>query len=215
MEKSIEVLFNLIDKHLLEDEKPSTYLNKELEDGNFNIYPFTLMKVLKDTLQSPLHHPEGDVWIHTMLVVDGAAQIKHEASDKRVFMWAAFLHDIGKAVTTIERKGRITAYDHDKEGEALAEDFLKCFALEEAFIYKVSKLVRWHMQPLFVSKHPEFLQLNDLIKETDPEDIGRLSICDRLGRGNLEKLKKEEEIKRVNDFLKLVRKYKKENMKEA
>lgn len=206
--QSKEGLFNIIDKHLLEDENPSVFLNKELKNGDFDLYPLTLMSALKKTVQSPVHHPEGDVWIHTMLVVDGAAKVRDEASDKRAFMWAAFLHDIGKAVTTKEKKGRITAYDHDKMGEALAEEFLRCFDLDEIFINKVIKLVRWHMQPLFASKHPEFLELHDLVEETNPEDIGKLSMCDRLGRGNFGKEKREAEIQGVNDFLNIVKEYK-------
>lgn len=207
LEKNKEGLFNIIEKHLLEDENPSDFLNKELKNGNFNIYPLTLLTALKKTVQSPLHHPEGDVWIHTMLVVDRAARIKDETSDKRVFMWAAFLHDIGKAVATKEKKGRITAYDHDKMGESLAEEFLRYYNLDENFIYRVKKLVRWHMQPLFASKHPEFLEIHDLLEETNPEDIAKLSTCDRLGRGNFGKEKEESEIQGVNDFLNIVKKF--------
>ncbi len=40
-------------------------------------------------------------------------------------MWAALLHDIGKAETTKNENGKITAYNHDKTGALQAEDFLK------------------------------------------------------------------------------------------
>lgn len=55
---------------------------------------------LKGTEQSLLHHPEGDVWNHTLLVVDEAANVKNKSTDAAVFMWAALLHDIGKPDTT-------------------------------------------------------------------------------------------------------------------
>jgi putative nucleotidyltransferase with HDIG domain len=55
-----------------------------------------------------------------LLVVDEAAKRKAYSTDQRVFMWAALLHDIGKPASTRLRKGRITAYNHDKNrGQAV------------------------------------------------------------------------------------------------
>jgi len=109
-------VFKDIEKHLLYDEKPSLYLNRISETEIFKEYPFKWLNDLKNTMQSPKHHPEGSAWNHTMLVVDEAARERHKSKNVRVFMWAALLHDIGKPGTTKVRNGRITSYDHDKLG---------------------------------------------------------------------------------------------------
>jgi putative nucleotidyltransferase with HDIG domain len=82
---------------------------------------------LKKVPQSPKHHPEGNVWNHTMLVVDEAAGKKGQSKDPEAFMWAALLHDIGKADATNQKKGRITAYNHEKVGAEQAGEFLREF----------------------------------------------------------------------------------------
>jgi tRNA nucleotidyltransferase (CCA-adding enzyme) len=118
--------FEELEQHLLEDEKPSLYLRDLAQNRWFmDSYPFSLLGDLKEVEQSPVHHPEGSVWEHTLMVVDLAAEGKGLSQDPRVFMWSALLHDLGKAHTTRIRRGKITAYDHDKHGAVLAAAFLK------------------------------------------------------------------------------------------
>lgn len=121
--RQLHSLFSQIEVHLLNDDKPSEYLNAVYNDPMFRQYPFDMLYKLKKTEQSKVHHPEGNVWNHTMLVVDEAAQAKAKSRNPVVFMWAALLHDIGKPGTTRIRKGRITAYDHDKLGAELSVRF--------------------------------------------------------------------------------------------
>ena len=111
-----------------------------------------VLRRLKDTPQSPVHHPEGNVWNHTMLVVDEAAKRRAESRCPAALMWAALLHDIGKPDTTRVRRGKITSYDHDKVGAELARRFLSGFSMEPAMIDRVCALVRSHMQVLFAAK---------------------------------------------------------------
>ncbi len=73
-----------------------------------------------------------------MMVLDNGAKEREKSENKRVFMWVCLLHDIGKGTTTKIRKGRITSYNHDKEGEGLSVKFLKCFTEDEEFIKEVS-----------------------------------------------------------------------------
>lgn len=202
----INEVFKEIDYHLMNDSKPSEYLSKLLHENKFDEYPLSMLKELEKTEQEPKHHPEGNVWNHTMLVVDNAAQTKSKSSDKRVFMWAALLHDLGKPVATKIRKGRITAYDHDKIGEKLAEDFFKCFNQPEDFINKVVKLVRWHMQTFFIAKDMSFAEPEKMKSETSTSEIALLSLCDRLGRKPISKEKEKEERESVNTFLKKMEK---------
>lgn len=202
MQDEKQKLFNEIERHLLEDSRPSEYLNGLLMNDLFrNEHPFRFLARLSKVEQSPKHHPEGNVWNHTMLVVDNAAQVKSKSSNIRVFMWAALLHDIGKATTTRLRKGRITSYDHDKEGEKLVHEFFKGFTDDEDFIEKVAKMARWHMQILFVTNKLPFQDIKTMKSETDVNEIALLGFCDRMGRGMEQDAQKE--IDTMEHFIKV------------
>ncbi len=187
-------LFKEINKHLLEDEKPSVFLNAVYNNSLFSEYPFEMLFCLKNVEQSPIHHPEGNVWNHTLLVVDEAAKQKSKSKNQAAFMWAALLHDIGKASTTQVRKGRITAYDHDKAGQGLSRAFLSVFTQDDKFINEVSQLVRYHMQILFVVNDMPFADIAGMEKNTDINEIALLGLCDRLGRKDFNRKNEEENI---------------------
>lgn len=196
------VSFQEIDNHLMNDNKPSDYIIELSKTGIFESeYPFTLLGALKDTPQSPQHHPEGSVWNHTLMVLDNAAERKQISKYPQILMWAALLHDLGKAPTTRIRKGRITSYDHDSEGEKLAVKFLRELTQDEDFIHQVSKMVRWHMQILFVVKGLPFANVKKMASEVSIEEISLLGFCDRLGRGELTQEKKQEEEQTIEKFL--------------
>lgn len=188
-------LFEILDRHLLEDEKPSVYLRLASHDAVFKSNPFLMLYRLKSTPQSPIHHPEGDAWTHTLLVVDEAAKVKNKSSNARAFMWAALLHDIGKPDTTRTRKGKITSYDHDVEGYELSRHFLSYFTDDCAFIDEVSFLVRYHMQILFVTKDLPFARIEEMKCAGDINEVALLGLCDRLGRTNADRKAEEEQIR--------------------
>ena len=192
---SKQALYNEIERHILQDEKPSQFLDAIRSSPAMKEHPFHFLSRLEQVEQSPVHHPEGNVWIHTMMVLDSAAQRKSRSTNQRVFMWAALLHDIGKAVTTEVRKGRITAYDHDKAGEELAIEFLKEFEQDKQFISEVSALVRWHMQLLFVVRSLPFAEIKKMKQQVSIHEVALLALCDRLGRTNADIKKEEENIR--------------------
>jgi len=189
------------ENHLLKDEKPSLHLRGLSGSEWLGSHPFTFLEELMYVEQSPVHHPEGSVWEHTLLVVDLAARMRSLSNDPRVLMWSALLHDLGKARTTKVRKGRITAYDHDRHGARLAEEFLRELPVEEALIKKVSRMVRWHMQVLFVVKKLPFADIDRMMAEVPLGEIALLSLCDRLGRGNLDEDGIKKEIENLEYFL--------------
>lgn len=200
--QAMQPVFNDIEKHLLADEKPSVFFRELTNTGLFyNTYPFTLLGDLMNTNQSPTHHPEGNVWEHTMLVVDLAAQLHGISDDPRVLMWSALLHDLGKSCTTKVRKGRITAYNHDRKGATLAAKFLRNISGDQTLIEKVSRMVRWHMQILFVVKNLPFADLDGMMAEVPLGEISLLSLCDRLGRGNMNEDLIKGEIENLQYFL--------------
>ncbi len=191
-----EILLYEINNHLLMDDKPSEYFNSIIDMPVFKKHPFYMLYNLRNAEQSPVHHAEGNVWKHTMLVIDYAAKEKYKSKNEKVFMWAALLHDIGKPDTTKIRNGKITSYDHEKVGAVLAKEFLKEFTQDELFIEKVISLVRWHMQILHVVKDNRFADIKNMKQETDIDEVALLGYCDRLGRKNslVEKEKQNIEI---------------------
>ncbi len=193
--KAAVALFNQIEDHLLGDERPSVALKTMINEPHFDGDPFSMLKKLEPTPQSPVHHPEGNVWNHTLLVVDEAAKRRGESVDPRAFMWAALLHDIGKPTTTRSRKGRITAYDHDKVGAELTREFLSAITEDQKFIDKVTHLVKYHMQLLYVVNNMQFKDIGGMKRQSDIREVALLCLCDRLGRDGADRKTEEDQVK--------------------
>lgn len=174
--------FDEIEQYLLGLEQPSIQLNQLLEKAWFRKPPFFELYQLSKTQQSEKHHPEGDAWKHTMLVVNEAAKVKNQSSNPRAFMWAAFLHDIGKPETTKQYKGRITAYNHDVVGAKKAEQFLRHFRQSEDFVHLTCAYVRWHMMILYVLKDLPYGDVMQMRRDISPNEVALLGWCDRMGR---------------------------------
>ncbi|MEF9951638.1 MAG: HDIG domain-containing protein [Clostridium sp.] len=189
-----EELFKDIENHILSDNKPSEYISSLADNEIFMSYPFDMIYKLRHVEQSPVHHPEGSVWNHTMMVLDQAAKVRDKSQDSRIFMWAALLHDIGKAPTTKIRKGRITSYDHDSVGADLAKKFLEEFTDDKEFIDGVSALVRWHMQILFVVNKLPFADIKGMKSQVNINEVALLGYCDRMGRTNSDSEKEKRNI---------------------
>lgn len=202
-------IFLEIEKHLLNDDKPSLFLKKLADEKLLNNYPFSMIGDLQDVEQNPKYHPEGNVFIHTMMVIDEGAINREKSNDKRAFMWSLLLHDVGKKTTTKMRRGRLTSYDHDRVGKDMAEKFLEYFNQDKNFVDKVIGLVRWHMQSLFVIKDSRFQNIDEMLKDVDVNEIVLVALADRLGRGNLDNFAREETINEINCFEEKLIKYKK------
>lgn len=179
---SLDELYKDVNAHLITDSIPSIYLSNAIKKPEFQKPPFHLLYQLKFTEQSPIHHPEGNVWNHTLLVVDEAAKRKNLCRDPAVFMWASLLHDIGKPSTTENKNGKITSYNHDKIGANLAHDFLSGFTKDQFFIESVCSFIEFHMHILYVVKKLPYANIPEMLKKTDINEIALLGLCDRLGR---------------------------------
>ena len=68
--------------------------------------------------QEPEWHPEGDVWIHTLMVIDRARELNVDLARARLLtvMLGAVCHDLGKPATTAFIDGRIRSLDHEQAG---------------------------------------------------------------------------------------------------
>jgi tRNA nucleotidyltransferase (CCA-adding enzyme) len=103
--------------------------------------------------QDPEWHPEGDVGVHRMHVVDEAARIagrdRCEGDDRAVLLFAALAHDFAKADTTAlrEKDGKLrwTAYGHEAASGPLARRFLERIGIKAAIVDQVVPLVEHHL----------------------------------------------------------------------
>lgn len=191
-EASLDV-FRRLERHLMKDAHPSQAL-EQIFDGPLPP-EFDPLQRLKTTEQSPVHHPEGNVWNHTLLVVDEAAKRRGESQCPEALMWAALLHDVGKPDTTRVRRGKITSYDHEKVGAELARGFLSGFGVDRVLADRVSMLIRYHMQILFVVKDMPFADVKGMKENTDVAEVALLGLCDRLGRLHTDLATEEENVR--------------------
>ena len=89
--------------------------------------------------QSPEHHPEGDVWTHTLLLLE------HLETPTVTLAWGALLHDVGKP-DTIEFADRIRFHGHVEVGVKLAEGILTRLRFSSQQIERILALVANHMR---------------------------------------------------------------------
>ncbi len=142
-------------KLFLKSEKPSLGLQAAMEWGIFHKLHPELVDLLK-TPQDSKWHPEGNVWIHTLMVVDEAAKIirerKIQDKDAIVIMLAAFCHDFGKPYTTIKKDNSIVSPGHEKAGEIPTKKFLSQIGIPLALQRKIINLVTNHLKPTLLYK---------------------------------------------------------------
>lgn len=120
-----ERIWGEIEKLLVRAPEPSRGLEALRELG---VLPklFPELDALVDCPQDPEHHPEGDVWTHTKLVVDEATEVVGDLgrAHRTTVMLAALCHDLGKPATTKVVDGRIRQLAHDRAGVAPTEALL-------------------------------------------------------------------------------------------
>jgi len=111
-------------KALIKSKKPSIFF-KEMRKMNQLNYWFKELKNLIGVKQNPKHHAEGDVWVHTMMVLDEGVKYLDQIDNHFYFMLSCLTHDFGKYICTKEINGEIKSYGHELEGVPLAQSFLR------------------------------------------------------------------------------------------
>jgi len=116
-----ERVWGEIEKLLLLARRPSIGLALALDLGVVDRL-FPELRALVGCVQEPEWHPEGDVWVHTLQVVDQArTRIDDLPRPQRLaVMLGAVCHDLGKPATTAFIDGRIRSMDHEEQGVAPA-----------------------------------------------------------------------------------------------
>ncbi|MCF8054977.1 MAG: CCA tRNA nucleotidyltransferase [Deltaproteobacteria bacterium] len=100
------------------------------------------MVSLKGCPQPPEYHPEGDVWEHTLRVLE---EIDKTENPPPALSWAGLLHDIGKPRTFSLSEGKIHFYGHDYEGARMAEAIASRFCFSSADKKLITALIEKHM----------------------------------------------------------------------
>ena len=112
---------------------------------------FPELAALQGCPQEPEWHPEGDVWLHTLLVVDEAALLcqhaKLSAEETLIVLLGALCHDLGKPSTTALQDGRIRSIEHEARGEEPTRRFLQRIGAPKAIEDAVVPLVKEHLKP--------------------------------------------------------------------
>ena len=170
-------------KALLKAEKPSTFFEVLREMDQLDHW-FPELKALIGVAQNPRYHSEGDVWKHTMMVLDEAAKLRHRAADPLGFMLSALTHDFGKAVCTEEKDGVLHAYQHEIAGLPLAETFLRRITGETRRIEYVLNMVEYHMKPNTVAGARSAPKVTTRMfdRSVDPEGLICIALADDRGR---------------------------------
>ncbi len=186
-----ERVWGEIEKLLLRAPRPSLGFALALE---LEVVPrlFPELDALVGCPQEPEWHPEGDVWIHTLLVIDQARrQIDDLAYPQQVaVMLAALCHDLGKPATTAVIDGRIRSIDHEERGVLPATallDRLNVHSLQGDDVRReVLGIVANHLKPgMFCQARPPVGDgaFRRLAQKVDLELLARVARADCEGRG--------------------------------
>ena len=144
---------------------------------------------MKGVPQDPIFHAEGDVAIHTQMVILSLLKMEEfqalEEQEQHILGFAALVHDIEKRSTTVhELDGRITSKGHARKGAQTVRALLYCqfevpFAIRELIV----KLVRHHGLPLWVFEKPDPVKsLLGASLEVNTQLLSILAKADALGR---------------------------------
>jgi tRNA nucleotidyltransferase (CCA-adding enzyme) len=184
-----------IEKLLLQAARPSTGFALALDLGVVSRV-FPEIHALVGCEQEPEWHPEGDVWVHTLMVIDQARTRIDDLDRPRqiVVMLGAVCHDLGKPLTTAFIDGRIRSIDHEQAGVAPAGAVLDRLNVHSIEGYDVRKqvlgIVAHHLKPGMFRQSPTPVSdgaFRRLAEKVDLEMLARVAKSDCLGRvGNFD-----------------------------
>ena len=182
-----ERIFGEFEKMFLKSDTPSKGI-QALEDMGVLDKHFSEIADLKGTHQREDYHAEGDVFTHTKMTLDEAAEIIKrfpDEKDKTIIMLATLCHDLGKPATATP-DGR--AIGHEEAGVEVAESLLNKLTDDKEIINTVLPIVENHLKPpqfyrnkagdaafrRLINKHGlKFVELLSAVSEADVR--GRLN----------------------------------------
>ncbi|HEX6324165.1 MAG TPA: hypothetical protein VFZ36_10610 [Vicinamibacterales bacterium] len=184
-----ERVWGEIEKLLLAAERPSIGWALALELGVVDAL-FPGLKALVGCEQEPEWHPEGDVWVHTLQVVDRARDRIGDLDRPQAVtvMLGALCHDLGKPATTAFIDGRIRSPFHEEAGVAPTHALLDTLNVNSLDGYDVRAqvigIVANHLKPGAFHKVPNVSDgaFRRLALKVDLELLARVAKSDCLGR---------------------------------
>lgn len=140
---------------------------------------------LATTNQRLDYHPEGDVFAHTMLVIDLAALAHDKVDEPLSFMWACLLHDIGKPLVTT-KEGSAPAHNEAGVEVFKTVDLIQSKKQREY----IETMIMYHMHLMNMARNQsrdiKYLRLlKNIDKKISLNDLMWMSCCDKLGRGRV------------------------------
>jgi tRNA nucleotidyltransferase (CCA-adding enzyme) len=184
-----ERVWGEFEKLLLAAERPSIGFALALDLGMVDrLLPE--LKALVGCEQEPEWHPEGDVWTHTLMVIDQARRLNADLDRPRLItvMLGAVCHDLGKPATTAVIDGRIRSLNHEEAGVAPTLALLDRVNIHTIDGFEartqVVGLVAHHLKPGMFYKAPHVGDgaFRRLAQKVDMELLARLARADCLGR---------------------------------
>jgi tRNA nucleotidyltransferase (CCA-adding enzyme) len=184
-----ERVWGELEKLLLAAERPSIGFAVALDLGVIDqILPE--MKPLVGCEQEPEWHPEGDVWVHTLMVIDKARELNADLGRPRLItiMLGAVCHDLGKPSTTQFLDGRIRSLNHEEAGVAPTVSVLDRLNIHTIDGFDVRTqvigLTAHHLKPGMLRKAENVGDgaFRRLAQKVDLELLARLARADCLGR---------------------------------
>ena len=185
-----ERVWTEIEKLLLQARRPSLGLALALDLGVVDrLWPE--LKALVGCPQEFEWHPEGDVWVHTLMVTDEArARIDDlDRGPAVAMMLGALCHDLGKPATTAVIDGRIRSPGHEEGGVAPASRLLDRLNVHTIDGYDVRHtvlgIVAHHLKPSAFKKAPTPVSdgaFRRLAQKVDLELLARFAKADCHGR---------------------------------
>ncbi len=185
-----ERVWGELEKLLLRARCPSVGLDWLRKLGVLD-WLFPEMKNLLGVPQDPQWHPEGDVFVHTLLVSDRARELIDDLPYARqvTVMLAAIAHDFGKPSTTEFIEGRLRSRGHEEAGVLPTKKFLDRLNIHTLDGYdvraQVLALVRDHLKPgEFFKKREEVGDgaFRRLARKCELDLLYRVAKADSLGR---------------------------------
>jgi tRNA nucleotidyltransferase (CCA-adding enzyme) len=185
-------VFGEIEKLLLEAERPSRGFALMKDWGMLPVVAPEL-RTLAETPQDPEWHPEGDVWTHTLQVIDEAASLiadlEHDRPRAITVMLGALCHDLGKPATTKFEEGRIRSRGHEEAGLEPTTALLDRWNVHTLLGYDVRSqvlaLVAHHLKPGELFKDRDRVSdgaIRRLARRCEPDLLYRVARADCLGR---------------------------------
>ncbi|MBR6744924.1 MAG: HD domain-containing protein, partial [Clostridia bacterium] len=180
---SRERVWEELRKAMLKSEKPSVFFEVLRRTDQLGDW-FPEVRALIGVEQNPAYHAEGDVFTHTMMVLDEAAKYREDTADPFAFMLTALCHDFGKAVCTQMLDGKLCSRDHETLGLPLVERFLLRLTNETRMISYVMNLTAHHMRPNAIAAFGSSVKATNKMYDAvrAPKDLFYFAKADHFGR---------------------------------